>query len=877
MNTLKVSILLIVSSAVTILAAADPTDPAEPVAPEDPITLEATRELGRENSRFLSENETAAKSTNAIPKPNLAHFQKSVGPLLNKNCLACHGPQRSESRLRIDELNPNLLSGLDIEQWREIYNALSNSEMPPEGDPDFALTNADRSNIVEWLSAELNKASIIRRNNKEHSSFRRLTKYEYNYALQDLLGLPYDLANKLPPETASDDGFKNSSELLQMSAMQFETYREIGLKALKRATVSGERPKAITYIISMQQEMDKVTAATKDKTFHKDDESYNKSRGRQHLFDQETGKGIPFSNGKSLPNPAAVTGQTPPVSPVMLVLPRSNELKLDLGRFLPDEGIMRVRIRARRSTMASDEYAALRLIFSAHTSNNANFSQAISKRNMPVTAATDKPEFIHFDIPLGEIQRNPFRKLTTTFPRRDEFLHIRNESNAHNREEPLQVLIDYIEISAPFYEHWPPQTHTAIFIESDNRGDEDIYGREVLTRFLRRIWRRPVNTKELNQFMALFSQYRSSFSTFEDAMVEVLATALATPEFLYLTQRGANIAKGPSEISDLEFANRLSIFLWSSIPDDELLGLAEQGTLRDPEVLDSQIKRMLSDRRSYRLSRHFVYQWLGLDGLDSVTHVADNSLRESMQQEPVSFFKTVLDHNHSVMDFIHSDYAVVNERLAAHYRIPDVRGPYFRKVPIEPQTNRGGLLTGGAILAMNSDGEDSHPLKRGVWMLERILHDPPPPPPPNVPEVDLTDPDILKMTLKERIADHRNKPACISCHSRIDPWGIAFENYDALGVFRTRIKNDPVDATAELFNKQILAGMDGLKRYLLTDRQDQFAQAMVHKMTAYALGRPLSFGDRADIDSLTKQFRKQDDRLGDLIHLIIDSQIFSAK
>ena len=377
--------------------------------------------------------------------------------------------------------------------------------------------------------------------------------------------------------------------------------------------------------------------------------------------------------------------------------------------------------------------------------------------------------------------------------------------------------------------------------------------------------------------MTLFEQYRSSFSTFEDAMVEVLATALATPEFLYLTQRGANIAKGPSEISDLEFANRLSIFLWSSIPDGELLGLAEQGKLRQPEILNSQIKRMLSDPRSSRLSRHFVYQWLGLDGLDSVTHVADDSLREAMQQEPIAFFDTVLDHNHSVMDFIHSDYAVVNERLAAHYRIPDVRGPHFRKVPIEPQTNRGGLLTGGAILAMNSDGEDSHPLKRGVWMLERILHDPPPPPPPNVPEVDLTDPDILKMTLKERIADHRNKPACISCHSRIDPWGIAFENYDALGVFRTRIKNDPVDATSELFNKQTLAGMDGLKRYLLTDRQDQFAQAMVHKMTAYALGRPLSFGDRADIDSLTKQFRKQDDRLGDLIHLIIDSQIFSAK
>lgn len=162
-------------------------------------------------------------------------------------------------------------------------------------------------------------------------------------------------------------------------------------------------------------------------------------------------------------------------------------------------------------------------------------------------------------------------------------------------------------------------------------------------------------------------------------------------------------------------------------------------------------------------------------------------------------------------------------------------------------------------------------------MLERILHDPPPPPPPNVPEVDLTDPEILKMTLKERIADHRNKPACLSCHSRIDPWGIAFEEYDAVGTYRTRIKNQAVDATSQLFNSQALAGIDGLKRYLLTDRQDQLARAMVHKMTAYALGRPLSFGDHADIDSLTTQFRTQGDRLGDLVHLIISSNIFNAR
>ena len=869
MKTFNFTLLLVFGSVWTILAAN---------GQEAPTTLEAAKELGRAKSRFLKEAKDTVEATDATPKANVAFFQESVVPVLNKSCLACHGPETSEGRLRVDQLNPDLLTGPDVERWREVYNALSKSEMPPKDEPEYALADADRGKIVDWLSGELNTASLIRRNSKEHSSFRRLTKYEYNYALQDLLGLPYALANKLPPETTSDDGFKNSSELLQMSPTQFETYREIGLKALKRATVTAERPQAVTYIISMQEEMEKAGSLKEAAASDKGKNPAKKPKHQQQIFHRETGQSIPFPAGKSMPRAEAVAGQTPAVSPVVLVLPRSNELKLDLDRFLPDEGIMRVRIRAGRSTMNPDEYASLRLIFSAHTSNNANFSQVVSERDIPITAPADDPQLIHFYIPLSDIQRNPFRKLATTFPRRDEYLHIQNVSNAKDGEDSLQVLVDYIEISAPFYEQWPPKTHSDIFFESNNKSDEQIYGREVLNRFLKRVWRRPVTAQEVDPFMALLAKYRPEFATFEEAMVEVLATALATPEFLYLTQRvPTEETKSPVRISELEFASRLSVFLWCSIPDDELLNLAEQGVLREPNVLNAQVKRMLADPRSKRFSQNFVEQWLGLDRMNSVTHVNDASLKEAMLQEPVAFFDEVLSHNHSVMDLLHSDYAVVNERLAAHYHIPQVYGPHFRRVSITPQTNRGGLLTCAAIMTMNSDGKDSHPLKRGVWMLKRILNDPPPPPPPNVPEVDLTDPEILKMTLKERIANHRNKPACISCHSRIDPWGIAFENYDALGAYRTHLENQPVDATSELFNRQTLAGIDGLKRYLLADRQDQFARAMVHRLTAYALGRSLSFADRADIDSLTTQFRRRDDGLGNLIHLIINSNLFNSK
>ncbi len=755
------------------------------------MSLEAARELGRSNSRLLSES-TSVVTDSIVPTANVAHFHNVIEPVLLKSCLGCHGPNKTEGRLRVDKLAPDLLSGSDVERWREIYNAVSNSAMPPEDEPDYALTDLERERIVSWLGEELDKAAVVRRDTTEHSSFRRMTKYEYNDALQDLLGLPFAFATRLPPETESQDGFKNSSALLQMSTMQFETYREIGLAALKRATVGSQAPQPVTYDISMPAAMAQASADEDARTFDQGDENYARRRAGQVLLNRLTGDGVRFVEGSALPDAGAVFGSTPIASPVVLVLPGSKEVKWNLDRFLPDDGIMRVRIRAGRTTMNPEQYASLRLIFSAHTSNNANFSQVVSQRDILVTAAIDNPQYITFDISLADIQRNPFRKLETTFPRRDEFLSIRNVVNADSNDEPL-VYIDHIQVSAPYFEQWPPKSHSNIFFESNNQGDELVYGREVLSRFMRRAWRRPVSADEVESFVTLFSEYRVEFTRFEDAMLEVLATILAAPEFLYITHRAPvdSAVDQPGTrpaISDVELASRLSFFLWSSIPDETLLDLAEQGQLREPKVLEAQVERMLADSRSKRFSEYFVQQWLGMDGLEHVTHVTDSTLKEAMREEPIAFFEEVLRSNGSVIDFVHSNYVVVNESLAKHYQISHVYGPHFRKISIDPHVNRGGILTAAGVLAMNSDGKDSHPVKRGVWMLERILQDPPPPPPPNVPEVDLTDPRILKMTLKERIADHRNKPACQSCHAKIDPWGIAFENYDALGAYRSAIQ-----------------------------------------------------------------------------------------
>jgi mono/diheme cytochrome c family protein len=848
--------------------------------------LAEARTTGRLKSSYLNKAAAAKASTPVgAATANLNDFNNLVAPALKTSCIACHGPDKQKGQFRVDTLDPDLLKGRDVGKWLKLFEAVSHGEMPPENDKDIRLDDQPRRDLTTWLEAELQKASHVQ-GGLGSTSFRRMTRYEYNYALQDLTGLPYDFADLLPPETASGDGFLNSSPLLQMSGMQFERYRELGLKALRKATVIGERPDMVAYFISMQDLMD----GKKEKDEKKDTEKGPDLDGKAHLRNLETGKVLPVKDDykpKCTILTGAVAGKTPAVSPAVVVIGPNQSLKMNLGETLPDDGIMRVRLRVGRTTMAADEYASVRLVFSAHTSNNANFSEIVSKRDIPITAPADKPQFIQCDVPLGEITRNPFRKKGGPLGRPDEFLTIQVVSNADGKKggTPLRIQADYIEIIAPYHEQWPPKSHTGIFIESKNRSDEKAYGSEVLTRFMNRAWRRPVSAAEAAPFLSLFLQYRRDFPTFEEAMLEVLSTVLAAPDFLYLTQRAPEKSpKAPQPISDHELATRLSFFLWCSLPDQELLSLAKQGRLSEAKTLAEQTKRLLADPRSQRFSKNFVEQWLGMDALG---HVAideklfkgsyDSTLKEAMRAEPTAFFDEVLRQNRSVMDFIHCDYVLVNERLAKHYGIPGVYGPEFRAVAIAPAVNRGGLLTGAGVLAMNSDGKDSHPVKRGVWILSRILDDPPPPPPPDVPEVDLTNPEIAKMSLKERIADHRDKPACYSCHAKIDPWGIALEDYDAIGAYRTRADNTPVDAASTLSNKQPLVGMDGLKRYLLADRQDQFARAMVHKLTSFALGRPLSFADRAAIDGMTARFRKNDDRLGDLVTLIATSDLFRAR
>lgn len=838
------------------------------------------------------------------PRPRLAAFRKDVGPVLQKNCLGCHGPDKQEGNIRIDKLDPDLLHGDDVNWWLEIVAVLNNGEMPPA---DAArLSDKDRSRVIEWLSSEIQVASAVRRAKQGHSSFRRMTRYEYNYALQDLLELPYNFAKDLPPEATSVDGFRNSSENLQMSVIQFGTYRELSRKALKRATVQGKRPELIFWSVSMkvasaelranqEKQLEKIRRKNKD-----DPEKLKRELERQtakfrarpngtHYKDLDTGltARVSWSYGgaKYAWKPAKARPEVPAVSGHVAIIPTRQKLIVELGNLIPDRGTLRVRVRASRKSVEADRIPSLQLEFGWQASNDSQASVRISDHDIAIDAPPDKPRFYQWDIPLSEIYpRNLMRKIQKmgALPSPSEYVKLVNSSISQG-----DIQVDYVEITAPIYEQWPPASHARIFIDSKNKADETIYAREVLTNFMSRTWRRPATASEVDQKLALFKKFRPSCDDFQDTMIEVLATVLSSSKFLYLVppdrpnRSGKN--KNGERLADFELAARLSMFLWCSTPDEKLLDLAAKRQLSDHKVLASQVKRMLADARSRRFSKHFVRQWLGMQLLDYLKvdrktyRQFDPSLKAAMQEEPVAFFHEVLQHNHSVLDFIHADYTVANERLARHYGLSDVLGNHFRRVKLEPQHRRGGLLTQAGLLAMNSDGKDSHPLKRGIWMLESLLNDPPPPPPPAVPEIDLADPEIAKLTLKERIEDHRNHAACLSCHAKIDPWGIAFENFDAVGSWRSQVKGKPVDASSLLFNKQKLDGMDGLKRFLLTNRQDQFARAMVHKLMTYALGRPLAFGDRSGVDQITADLRKQDDGLATMITLIVTSELFRSK
>lgn len=881
----------------------------------------------------------ASGSVNKSPGRDLQRYKESIRPLMKQACFECHSGDDAEGNFLADQLDPDLVGGEDIAWWLEVYSVLSKGEMPPSESSELA--DADRIRIVDWLSTEIQAAEKLRQAGGAHSSFRRLTRYEYDYALQDILGVPWSFAGDLPDEASEDGAFENNAESLHMSVKQVETYHQLALKALRRATVRGDRPPVVHWAIPMKdalrrekKQLDKDLESIKKKYEGQPDklateieratEKFQARADRSHYLDSSTGLRAEidwdYRKASYAFRHSDTDTEMPELSSVFAVVqPGSRQaLTVELGDRLPDDGTMRVRIRASRTSgllentdltagkadaddciaavtsgeegMAVEErIPSLQLHFGFQATDQGRSIKRLSQQDVRIEAAYGQPEIYQWDVPLGEIEhRNTYRgemKLGGQ-PSPSEYIRFTNSTvglEGVDTEDP-PILIDYVEVSAPVYDEWPPRSHRRVFIDSENSHDDNAYAREIITDFISRAWRRPPTPRDIDRKLQLFQRLRASSSDFQEAMIEVLATILTSPKFLYVLpgeQDGVQ-SQQKNQLSQNELATRLSLFLWCSLPDETLLDLASAGRLGDHEVLRMQVDRMLADPRARRFTQHFVQQWLKMQPLEFLSPTRgddglDSALLESIKQEPIALLADMLQHNSSVLEFIDSDYLTVNERLAKHYGISGVQGNHFRRVSLPAELNRGGLLTQAGLLTMNSDGEDSHPVKRGVWLLTNLLNDPPPPPPPAVPEIDLSDPEIAKLSLKERIEDHRNHAACLSCHHKIDPWGIAFENYDALGRWRDQIDGETIDAASVLPNKDRLDGMQGLKEYLIQERQEQFVNATLAKMASFALGRQLDFGDRAGVKQIAGQVRKSGDGITTMVMSLVTSELFQTK
>ena len=486
------------------------------------------------------------------------------------------------------------------------------------------------------------------------------------------------------------------------------------------------------------------------------------------------------------------------------------------------------------------------------------------------------------------------------------------------------MVLESLEFEAPVAEVWPPEHHTRILFESPLRDtNTGEYAYEVIKRFVTRAFRRPVTKDEVDHYFQVYKIYDAESDTLEQAMRETLAMVLISPQFLYHAVIDDAAATKPYEL-----ASRLSYFLWGSMPDQELLDLAASGKLNDPAVIEAQTRRLLVDKRASGFVENFTIQWLSIAKMKTVNinrdlfprflytvHLGERrgqeqlfrpTIRDYMHEETVGFVGELIRNNASVMNIVDSDFAYLNEPLAVHYGVGGVEGLKLRVVPIKPEHRLGGLLTQGSVLVANSTGSAPHPIYRAVWLREAILGDKVKSPPAEVPSLvdSAGDSAVEAVSIKDLLRIHRNKESCYDCHARLDPWGIPFERYSAIGKYQPLVPKDKVrvrgfnhkqdrtlagyqaylksvyteevDASSRMPRGPVVDGMQKLKEYLLKERKSEIAENLIRRLMAYSIGRELTYRDRFEVKKLLKLAEEDGYKLQGMIISICQSPTFTG-
>ena len=449
-------------------------------------------------------------------------------------------------------------------------------------------------------------------------------------------------------------------------------------------------------------------------------------------------------------------------------------------------------------------------------------------------------------------------------------------------DKPLRdPMVGNIEIRGPYHPVTPPpsESYRRVFTCSDPAGPHSLLCARVdLANLARRAYRRPVTSAEVDGLVRFVQMALDQGDSFDQGMQVALAAILVSPHFLFRIEEQPDPAKPSHDISQFELATRLSYFLWSSMPDEELFQLAAQQDLRKPQVRESQVRRMLADPKSKALVDNFAGQWLQLRNLDRIQPDPDrfpnfnDDLRRDMKRETELFFQSIIREDRSILDFIDAGYTFANARLAKFYGLPEVDSNQFQRVQLPPDSHRGGVITQAAILTASSFPNRTSPVLRGKWILENILNAPPPPPPPDVPNLDEKAVGS-SASLRQQLEAHRTNPVCNACHASMDPLGFGLENFDAIGRWRTKDGNFPIDATGKLPNGKTFDGPEGLKQILLSDKS-AFAKCLAEKLLTYALGRGLEDYDQPAIQSIVTQTAASEYRFSALVEAIVSSDPF---
>ena len=794
----------------------------------------------------------------AIGRPQIAAAQTpesaapasaaSVREALDRFCVRCHNDRLRTAGLALDTRDLAHV-GADAETWEKVIVKLRSRTMPPAGSPRPA--EATYRAVASWLETGIDTVALARPDPGRGETFHRLNRAEYHAAVRDLLAVDVDVAALLPADDTYEHGFDNNGDVLSIS------------------------PDLVARYLSAARRISRLAV------------------------------GIP---------PIGPTVATYRVHPGLVQDDRQDDLLsfgsrggIAIRHFFPVDGEYTIRIRLHRNFsdyiigFAAPQELDVRVdgaLVTRFTVGDADAVGQMAPLSFAGNIAGD-PDWEYYmntgdahleaRFPARAGQRTVGVSFVRRFSEPEGVLQPRNRGYGRFVDERYDenAALEQVAIGGPYAVEGPGDTPSrrAIFAcrpQADAAGDEEqaCAGR-ILRKLAYRAYRRPVQDKDVEALLDFFHAGRRD-GDFDAGIQFALERMLVDPEFLFRIERDpADAAPGtPYRLGELELASRMSFFLWSSIPDDELLEAAADGRLRDPAELERQTRRLLADARSHALVDNFASQWLRLRNLESQERESadypefDENLREAFRRETELFVESTIREDRSLLELLSANYTFVNERLARHYGIRGVYGDRFRRVTLDPDHPRGGLLGHGGLLTVTSYPNRTSPVVRGKWLLETILGAPPPEPPPNVPGLPDRGEGGEPASVRERLERHRANPACAGCHAPMDPLGFALENFDAIGTWRaTSEAGQPIDASATMPSGAAFEGPAGLRRVLLS-RGEDFAATVTEKLLAYALGRGLEYTDRPAVRRIMHDAADDDYRWSSIVLGIVKSTPF---